>query len=228
MQKFLQVFVLHNLSRQGMPVCYGGVCHAFDMSATQIIFAGPEQAILGVAMTQMGKYYGFPVYINVGLTDSKRLDAQAGLEIASTLVLVAAAGADIFGHMGICGADQTSSLDILVLQNEIISYIESVNREIDFSDEAIGINEIAEVRCGGSFIDRMHTALHFRKELWFPKLLDRNYYQVWLDNGAKKYGRTLSSTQRRNISYTFCRTNCKRFRKKLDDIVAHARQELYE
>ena len=25
---------------------------------------------------------------------------------------------------------------------------------------------------------------HFRKELWFPRLLDRKYYQAWLDAGA--------------------------------------------
>ena len=43
------------LIRPGMPVCYGGICHAFDMRTTQMIFGGPEQAIFGVAMTQMGK-----------------------------------------------------------------------------------------------------------------------------------------------------------------------------
>lgn len=168
----------------GIPICYGGICHAFDMLTTQLIFGGPEQAIFGVAMTQMGKYYGFPVYINTGLTDSKRPDAQAGLEAGITLSLGAAAGADIFGHMGICGVDQASSLDILILQNEIISYIESSMREIDFSDECIGLDEIGEVGPGGTFIDRINTAEHFRQELWFPEMLDRNYYQQWLDNGA--------------------------------------------
>lgn len=172
------------LIRPGMPVCYGGICHAFDMATTQMIFGGPEQAIFGVAMTQMGKYYGFPVYVNVGLTDSKRPDAQAGMETGITLALGTAAGADIFGHMGICGVDQATSLDILVLQDEVISYIESVMREIDFSDETLGLSEIEEAGPGGAFIDRMHTAEHFRKELWFPKLLDRNYYQAWLDKGA--------------------------------------------
>ena len=29
----------------GTPICYGGICHAFDMKTTQIIFSGPEQAI---------------------------------------------------------------------------------------------------------------------------------------------------------------------------------------
>ena len=103
----------------GTPNCYGGICHAFDMKTTQIIFSGPEQAIFGVAMTQMGKHYGFPVYVNTGMTDSKCLDAQAGLEMGTSLILSAAAGADIMGHMGICGADQGASLDFLVLQDSV-------------------------------------------------------------------------------------------------------------
>jgi trimethylamine--corrinoid protein Co-methyltransferase len=173
------------LVRGGMPVMYGGICHAFDMATTQLVFCGPEQAIFGVAMTQMGKHYGFPVYVNVGLTDSKRPDAQAGLEIGTTLLGAAAAGADIFGHMGISGVDQATSLDILLLQHEAISYVESVLREIEFSDETFAIAEIEAVVNGGkTFLDREHTTRHFRRELWFPTLLDRQYYQGWLDSGA--------------------------------------------
>lgn len=176
------------LVKPGLPVCYGGICHAFDMSTTQMIFCGPEQAIFGVAMTQMGKSYGLPVYINVGLTDSKRPDAQAGLEAGVTLALGAASGADIFGHMGICGVDQAASLDMLILQNEIIGYVESALREIDFSDDALGLELLVESGPGGSFIGHEHTAGHFRGELWFPKLLDRDYYQSWFDKGRLDVG----------------------------------------
>lgn len=172
------------LVQPGLPVCYGGICHAFDMRTTQMIFSGPEQAILGVAMTQMGKHYGLPVYINVGLTDSKRVDAQAGLECGVSLVLGAAAGADIFGHMGISGVDQASSLDILVFQNEVISFVESVLREIDFSDEALGFEASLEAGPGGSFLPLPHTAKHFRRELWQPQLLNRDYYEAWRESGA--------------------------------------------
>ena len=90
-------------------------------------------------MTQLGKHYGLPVYINVGLTDAKRPDAQAGLEIGATLMLGASAGADIFGHMGICGVDQGSSLDMLILQHEAIRYVESVMRQVEVSDETLGL-----------------------------------------------------------------------------------------
>jgi len=173
------------LIQPGMPVCYGGICHAFDMGTTQMIFSGPEQALFGVGMTQMGKSYGLPVYINVGLTDAKRPDAQAGLESGVTLMLGAAAGADIFGHLGICGVDQATSLDMLVLHDEVISYVESVMREIDFSDEALGVAEVEAVGPGGSYIDRDFTAERFRRELWFPTILDRQYYEAWRTSGAQ-------------------------------------------
>ncbi|MHC4873570.1 MAG: trimethylamine methyltransferase family protein [Planctomycetota bacterium] len=173
------------LIRKGMPVCYGGICHAFDMSTTQMIFSGPEQALFGVGMTQMGKYLDLPVYVNVGLTDSKRPDGQAGAEAGITMMLAAAAGADIFGHLGICGVDQATSLDILVLQNEIIGYIESCMRNIEFSDEALGLDVIEDAVNGRDFLSSEHTVSRFRQELWFPKIMDRQYYEPWLESGAK-------------------------------------------
>lgn len=214
------------LVKEGLPVCYGGICHAFDMSTTQMIFCGPEQAIFGVGMTQMGKRYGLPVYINVGLTDSKRPDAQAGLEAGVTLALGAAAGADIFGHMGISGVDQASSLDMLVLQAEVISYVESTCRQLEFSDEALGFDIIEEVGQGGNFIDTMHTVEHFRKELWSTRLLDRQYYQAWIENGSltmeeqcrRRKEEILASHEVEQVPSELERT--------LDEIVAAAKKEL--
>jgi len=174
------------LIRPGMPVCYGGICHAFDMATTQMIFGGPEQAIFGVALTQMGKSYGLPVYINVGLTDAKCPDAQAGLEAGITLMLGAAAGADIFGHMGICGVDQGASLDMLVLQDEIIAYVESAMRPLILDDDILGLEAIEAGVATGRFLDQEHTVRHFRRELWFPRLLDRRYFQEWMDRGARR------------------------------------------
>jgi trimethylamine--corrinoid protein Co-methyltransferase len=169
----------------GVAVCYGGIPHAFDMRTTQMIFAGPEQALMAVAMTQMGKRYGLPVYINVGLSDSKVPDAQAGMEAGITLVCGALAGADIFGHLGICGVDQASSLDMLMMQHELVGYVERLMRGIEFDDEALGIDVIEDVGPGGTFMDQEHTAAHFREELWFPRLLDREFYDAWMGSGAK-------------------------------------------
>ena len=172
------------LIKPGLAVCYGGIPHAFDMRTTQMIFAGPEQALMAIAMTQLGKYYGLPVYINVGLTDSKVVDAQAGLEAGVTLVCGALSGADIFGHLGICGVDQGASLVTLVMQHELVGYVERIMGGIDVSDEKLGLGVIRDVGHDGTFLAEDHTARHFRRELWFPQLLDRNYWSNWVEQGA--------------------------------------------
>ena len=141
----------------------------------------------------MGKFYGLPVYTNTGLTDSKCVDAQAGLEVAATLLPAAMAGSDIFGHLGITGADQGASLEILLLQHEIIEYIERVMQGICVTDEKLALDVIDEVGPGGSFIDQMHTALHFREELWMPKLLDRSFWSAWSDAGGPQLGDKIKS-----------------------------------
>ncbi len=171
------------LIKPGTPVCFGGICHAFDMKTTQLIFAGPEQGLMAVAATQMGKHYGLPVYTNVALTDSKCVDAQAGLEISATLLMGALAGSDIFGHLGIAGVDQASSLQMLVFQHEVIEYIERIMRGFKVDDEHLATDVIDQVGPGGTFIDQMHTVEHFRSELWMPTILDRSYWPQWQQAG---------------------------------------------
>jgi len=214
------------LIQPGLPVCYGGICHAFDMATTQLIFAGPEQVIFGVAMTQMGRHYGLPVYINVGLTDAKRPDAQAGLEAGVTLAFGAAAGADIFGHMGISGVDQATSLDMLVLQDEVIGYVESALRQPDFSDAALGLDVLAQAGPGGSLIDSEHTAAHFRRELYFPRLLDRQFYQAWHDAGARSMEQRCAERKREILAAHRPVPLPADIDRELERIVATARREL--
>ena len=176
---------LVQLIRPGTPVCFGGIPHAFDMRTTQLIFAGPEQGLMAVAMTEMGRHYGLPVYINVGLTDSKCVDAQAGLEAGATLLMGALAGADIFGHMGIAGVDQASSLEMLVFQHEVIDYVERVLRTFAVDDETLALDVIDAVGPGGTFIAEEHTVAHFRREVWQPQVLDRQYWAPWEAGGRR-------------------------------------------
>jgi len=171
------------LIRPGTPVCYGGIPHTMDMRTTQMVFGGPEQALMAVAMTQLGKHYGLPVYINVGLTDSKIPDAQAGIECGITLAAGVAAGADIFGHLGICGVDQATSLTMLVMQNELIGYVERLAQGLTVNDETLALNVIKSVGPGGNYLAEMHTAEYCRKEHWFPNLLDRQFFDAWAQGG---------------------------------------------
>lgn len=212
------------LIRPGTPICFGGVPHTFDMRTTQCVFGGPEQGLMAVAMTEMGKHYGLGVYVNAGLTDSKCVDAQAGLEVSATLLLGILAGADVFGHLGIAGVDQGASLEMLVFQHEVIEYIERIVSSIVVDESHLGLDVIENVGPGGTFIDQMHTVENFRKELWMPKLLNRQYWSVWEELGKPHLSTTLSDKVDELLAgYTECPLDSAKS-KDIDKVLADARR----
>jgi trimethylamine--corrinoid protein Co-methyltransferase len=173
------------LIKPGVPVFYGDLAHNIDMSTTSMVAAGPESTLMIVGLAEIAKYYGLPVYVDLGVSDSKIQDAQAGLEAGVTLACGAMAGADIFGSFGSSGEDQGTSLLMLMIQHELIGFIERMMKGIEISNEKLGVDIIEKARAKGSFIEEDHTLKHFREELWFPQLLDRNFWQKWFDEGHK-------------------------------------------
>jgi trimethylamine---corrinoid protein Co-methyltransferase len=152
----------------GTPVTYGGIPHILDPRTNICSFGSPEQALMGVAMVQIAHHYGFPVYINVGITDAKVLDAQAGMEKSATLILGAMAGADMFGHAGICGTDHGGSLSWLFLDNELMAYVKRIARGFEVTQETLGVDVVGQVGPGGNYLVEDHTLRHFRNEIWVP------------------------------------------------------------
>jgi trimethylamine--corrinoid protein Co-methyltransferase len=128
--------------------------------------------------------------------------------------------------MGISGVDQAASLDMLVLQNEIIGYVESLLRELDFSDDALGLDVLAELSSGGSLIDSEHTVKHFRRELFFPRLLDRQFYQAWEDAGATSMEQRCADRKRHILATHQAEPLPRDLERELDRIAAAARREI--
>ncbi|MHC4796419.1 MAG: trimethylamine methyltransferase family protein, partial [Planctomycetota bacterium] len=167
----------------GLPVCYGGIPHIMDMKTTMISFGAPEQGLMAVAMTQIAKHYRLPVYINVGIGDSKRVDAQTGLERGMTLLMGALAGADTFGHMGICGADQGASLEQLIVDDRMAAYVKRVLRSFQVTPQTLALEVIKKIGIGGSYLADEHTVQHFRQELWSAEGFDRRGWDDWCNDG---------------------------------------------
>jgi trimethylamine---corrinoid protein Co-methyltransferase len=182
--EILAGIVLAQLFGPGTPVCYGGIPHIFDMRSMQISFGAPEQGLMAVAMTQMARHYGLPAYVNVGLSDSKTMDAQSGVERATTLLLGGLAGADTFGHMGIVGPDQAGSIDQLILDSEIAGYVKRILAGLRVDAETIAAEVIRDVGIGGSFLGETHTREHYRREFWMSALFDRQRWDPWETAGS--------------------------------------------
>jgi len=183
----LSAVVLSQFINPGTPINYWGTCHTMDLSTTSISFGSPEQALLGIALNQLGDYYGFPVGTNTGLSDAIVPDSQSGAERGITTTLSALAGSSIFGHVGVCGPDQGFSIDEMIIEDEMIAYIRRVLNGFEVNDETIALDTIKKVGRDGNFLVEDHTLKYFKKDRWFPTIYNRFDY----DNWAKQKDKTL-------------------------------------
>jgi trimethylamine--corrinoid protein Co-methyltransferase len=180
--------------RPGHPVMYGGIPHILDPRTMLISFGSPEQGLMAAAMTQMARRYGLPAYINVNLSDSKRLDLQAGMEKMAGLMVGILSGADLFGHAGILGADQGGSLAWLAADHFAMQFARRVKSSFSIDDDHLAGEVISQVGPGGNFMGERHTVEHMRKELWVPDLVwNRQAYNEWIasQNGSDMAARIL-------------------------------------
>ena len=217
--------ISQNLS-PGSSFCYGGIPHSMDPRTVGISFASPELLLMGIAMSQMAHFYGFPVYINTGMTDSKLCDVQSGLEKGMTLLLGILSGADTFGHLGICGADQAASLHQLVVDNEIISYIKRLLKGFCVDEDTLALEVIKRIGIGGNFLTDEHTLTYLREEIWVPQLLNRDNWDQWWSLGHKSLSEVAWEKKNYLLSTHEQPSLDSDLEKEIDFIVKTARREL--
>ena len=66
----------------------------------------------------------------------------------------------------------TGSLQMAVMSDEVISVVKRLLRGIELNPETLSSKVIHEVGAGGHFLGTGRTLNCFKREFWFPRLLD--------------------------------------------------------
>jgi trimethylamine--corrinoid protein Co-methyltransferase len=111
------------------------------------------------------------------------IDAQAGAESAFSVLSQGLAGLNLIHDVGYLGAGMICSPEMLVMGDEICGMTRHLLRGITVNAETLAVDAIDNVGPGGNFVQSEHTFRHFREETWFPKLMERNYYDTWVASG---------------------------------------------
>ena len=80
-------------------------------------------------------------------------------------------------------AQLITSLEELVLMDEIIGMARRIGRGIEVNEETLVKDLIIKNGPGKSYFELDHTLKNFRKELWFPTIKDNKPYEVWEADG---------------------------------------------
>jgi len=175
----LSGLVIHQTVREGAPFIMGGVITIMDMSTTQITYGSPEFMLMAAGMSEMAHYYEIPMFSTAGCSDAKSCDGQHGVEISQNIFMAAMSGGNLIHDVGYMESGMCSSLQSLVIADEVIGQVKRLVRGIEVSEETLALDVIADVGPGGNYLSEEHTFVNFKKEWFFPTLFNRQRYQNW-------------------------------------------------
>jgi trimethylamine--corrinoid protein Co-methyltransferase len=177
--------VLAQLKRKGAAVIMGGVDSNIDMATSVLSYGAPELTLISAAMTDVAKWLRLPMFSTAGCSDAKVLDQQAAIEAAVSIVVAALSGANLIHDVGYLESGLLGSFDMLVMSNEVIGMAKHILGGVTVTPETMAVDVIERVGPGGHYLTQEHTRKHFRTELWFPMLMDRQQRRSWEAGGGK-------------------------------------------
>ena len=144
-----------------------------DMQSGLFRYATADRMPLLVARVQMiSEYYGCPSGVHGGKTDSCFVNVQCGIDKAMSTAFPILAGAVGIGTVGHLENAVTFSPQQLVIDNELFRYMHRTLKPIEVNDDTLALDTIKSVGIGGNYLGEMHTAEHFRDELFFSELFE--------------------------------------------------------
>ncbi|MDP1546238.1 MAG: trimethylamine methyltransferase family protein [Anaerolineales bacterium] len=198
--------VIHQLAKPGSPIVWGGAAAIFDMRKGATPMGAVETAMLDCSYAQVAKTLNMPTHTYLGATDSKLVDAQAGLESGISAMIGALSGINMISGSGMLDFLACHSAEKLVLDAEGIAMakrlIGGVKQHTDtlatgFYDDKINFK-------GGDFLKQKITMQLFREEQHLPgSVIDRDSTRAWKAAGSlDAFGRAKLRVQELLASYS--------------------------
>ena len=174
--------VISQLVNEGAPIIISSARPShLDMKTMVAPYATGPGGFGGIGINH---YYNLPVFSTGGASDSKLLDEQAIFEGTLTLYGSTLAGGNMIHDMGYMESGLMGSLELVVIQDEIVSVIKAGSTKgLEFNEETLALDLVHKHALSADFLGTKHTVRHVR-EGWQPRLVNRQNYEGWMASGG--------------------------------------------
>jgi trimethylamine--corrinoid protein Co-methyltransferase len=175
---------IHQLAQPGSPIVWGGAPAIMDMRQGTTPMGAIETAMIDTAYAQVGKYFNLPTHTYLGASDSKLIDAQAGLESGMTALVGALAGINMISGAGMLDFLVSQSLEKLVIDAEAIGMSKRMLAGVQIHTETLATEMFEGIEFKGEFLKQRTTRQLVTKEQYLPSsVIDRGSIRTWKQNG---------------------------------------------
>ena len=175
----------------GAPFIYGADASILDMRTTIFAYGAPELQIMDIAFADLARRYRLPFFCVAGATDAKVLDAQAGAEMAMSLLVSALNGCNLIHDVGYLESGLCSSEESVVLGDELIGMVKRYLAAFEIREDTLALDVIDRVGPMRDFLNDDHTIENYRRDVWYPTVLDRRRFEAWFADGGEQINKPL-------------------------------------
>jgi trimethylamine--corrinoid protein Co-methyltransferase len=183
----LSGLVMSQITNPGTPVLYGGSPAFFDVRYETTPMGAIGTMMIDCAYNEIGKYLGLPTQAYIGLSDSKALDAQAGLESAMGATLAVLSGINNISGPGMLDFESCFSLEKLVVDNEICGMTLRMSKGIEPKEDFPARPIFEELLREKHLLIADHTRKYLKQEDYFPgPVINRANRARWEEEGSSE------------------------------------------
>lgn len=187
----LSGLVIHQLKCPGAPFIYGADASILDMRTMIFVYGAPELQLMDMAFADLARRYQLPFFCIAGASDAKVLDAQAGAEMAQSLLVSALNGCNLIHDVGYLESGLCSSAESVVLADELIGMVRRYLAAFEISEDTLALDVIDRVGPTGDFLSDDHTLANYRRDVWYPAVFDRRRFEAWFADGGEPINKPL-------------------------------------
>jgi trimethylamine---corrinoid protein Co-methyltransferase len=181
----LSGITIHQLARPGSPIVWGGAPAIFDMRKGTTPMGAVETAMIDSAYAQVGKSLDLPTHCYLGASDSKLIDAQAGLESGVTALIGALAGINMISGAGMLDFLACQSPEKLVVDAEAVAMAKRLLAGLEVRTETLATAFFEGINFKGDFLKQRATRDLFSIEQYLPSaIIDRDSVRGWQHDGS--------------------------------------------
>jgi trimethylamine--corrinoid protein Co-methyltransferase len=170
----LSGIVISQTACPGAPILYGGSPGTFDMRTMAATVSSVEAQMIDCAYVEVGKYLGLPTQAYIGMSDSKRFDAQAGFESGGGLYLAGLAGVNSVSGPGMHYFESCLSLEKLVFDAQLCDITRRLVAGLEPREDFPADELFDELLRDENLLTADHTLKYLRQEHCIPgPLIDR-------------------------------------------------------
>jgi len=176
---------IHQLAKAGAPIVWGGAPAIFDMRKGGTPMGAIETAMIDASYTQVGKYLNIPTHCYLGATESKVVDAQAGMESGMSALVGALAGVNMISGAGMLDYLACHSPEKLTVDAEAIGMAKRLLEGVQVRTETLATAMFEGINFKGDFLKQRVTRELFSQEQYLPSdIIDRDSIRGWQQSGS--------------------------------------------